>query len=189
MAMRPQTMPDDDIRLTIDQSAGIDLPAIYEIEWRVSGAAARTYQAVALLDDSDMRTDRIEATIGSLLGSNHPTSVDVTYDEASGIAVVTGRGLVERYEVEESYQLVSAALFLCVGVVYDRVHSRQIASYGGLVHRMPRYAAVFMLFILASVGLPGTSGFVGEFLVILTAFKANVWYAILAGMTLILGAA
>ena len=119
MAMRPQTMPDDDIRLTIDQSAGIDLPAIYEIEWRVSGAAARTYQAVALLDDSDMRTDRIEATIGSLLGSNHPTSVDVTYDEASGIAVVTGRGLVEptwdresgRIELDVPYQALSSFSF------------------------------------------------------------------------------
>ena len=115
MAMRPQTMPDDDIRLTIDQSAGIDLPAIYEIEWRVSGAAARNYQAVALLDDSDMRNNRIEGAIGSLLGSNHPTTVDVTYDEASGIAVLTGRGLVEpswkrengRLELDVPYQALA----------------------------------------------------------------------------------
>ena len=74
--MRPQTMPDDDIRLTIDQSAGIDLPAIYEIEWRVSGAAARTYQAVALLDDSDMGTDRIEATIPIELADRQGGEVD-----------------------------------------------------------------------------------------------------------------
>ena len=69
--------------------------------------------------------------------------------------------------------LVSAALFLCVGVVYDRMHTREIAAYGGLVHRMPRYAVAFMVFTLANVGLPGTSGFVGEFLTLIGAFQAN----------------
>ena len=88
-----------------------------------------------------------------------------------------------------SHGVVSAALFLCVGVVYDRVHSREIARYGGLVERMPAYAAVFMLFTLASVGLPGTSGFVGEFLVLLGAFKANTWVGALAATGMILGAA
>ena len=68
-----------------------------------------------------------------------------------------------------SHGVVSGALFLCVGVVYDRMHTREIARYGGLVHRMPVYAVVFMLFTLASVGLPGTSGFVGEFLVMVGA--------------------
>jgi len=119
MAMRPQTEPDDDIRLTIDQSAGIDLPAIYEIEWRVSGAAARSYQAVALLEDTDLRNQRIEGTIGNLLGQNRPTSVDVTYDEASGIAVLTGRGLINspwawengRMELEVPYQVLSSFSF------------------------------------------------------------------------------
>ena len=88
-----------------------------------------------------------------------------------------------------SHGLVSGALFLCVGVMYDRVHSREISAYGGVVNTMPVFAAFMMLFALANSGLPGTSGFVGEFLVILASFKANVWYAFLAGTTLILGAA
>ena len=88
-----------------------------------------------------------------------------------------------------SHGIVSAALFLCVGVVYDRLHTRRIDRYGGLVHRMPRYAAVFMVFTLASVGLPGTSGFVGEFLVLFGVFQINVWAAALAATGVILGAA
>lgn len=88
-----------------------------------------------------------------------------------------------------SHGFVSAALFLCVGVMYDRVHSRQINDYGGVVNTMPRFAAFMMLFAMANAGLPGTSGFVGEFLVILSAFKASFWYAFFAATTLILGAA
>jgi NADH-quinone oxidoreductase subunit M len=76
-----------------------------------------------------------------------------------------------------------------VGVLYDRLHSREISSYGGVVNRMPAFAAFFVLFAMANSGLPGTSGFVGEFLVIIAAFKANFWYAFLAATTLILGAA
>ncbi|MFT4560978.1 MAG: NADH-quinone oxidoreductase subunit M [Gammaproteobacteria bacterium] len=88
-----------------------------------------------------------------------------------------------------SHGFISAALFLCVGVMYDRVHSRQIGDYGGVVNTMPRFAAFMMLFAMANAGLPGTSGFVGEFLVILSAFKASFWYAFFAASTLILGAA
>jgi NADH-quinone oxidoreductase subunit M len=88
-----------------------------------------------------------------------------------------------------SHGVVSAALFLIVGVVYDRMHSRAIATYGGLVHRMPIYAAVFMLFTLASVGLPGTSGFVGEILVMVGAFASNTWVAALLCTGIILGPA
>jgi len=88
-----------------------------------------------------------------------------------------------------SHGLVSAALFLCVGVVYDRVHTREIAAYGGLVNRMPVYAVVFMVFTLANVGLPGTSGFIGEFLTLVGAFKANTWVAFLATTGVILSAA
>jgi NADH-quinone oxidoreductase subunit M len=88
-----------------------------------------------------------------------------------------------------SHGLVSAAMFLCVGVMYDRVHSREISAYGGVVNTMPKFAAVMVLFAMANAGLPGTSGFVGEFLVILASFKANVWFAFLAGTTLVLGAA
>ena len=88
-----------------------------------------------------------------------------------------------------SHGIVSGALFLIVGVVYDRIHSRDIARYGGLADRMPKYALVFMLFTMASVGLPGTAGFVGEFLVILGALKVNFWLAILAATGMVLGAA
>jgi len=88
-----------------------------------------------------------------------------------------------------SHGLVSGALFLCVGVVYDRMHTREIASYGGVVTVMPRYAAIFMFFTMASIGLPSTSGFVGEFLVLLGAFAANVWVAALAATGVVLGAA
>jgi NADH-quinone oxidoreductase subunit M len=83
---------------------------------------------------------------------------------------------------------VSGALFLCVGVVYDRIHTREIAAYGGLVNRMPVYAAVFMLFTMANVGLPGTSGFVGEFLALMGTFKVNTWVASLATLGVILSA-
>jgi len=88
-----------------------------------------------------------------------------------------------------SHGLISGALFLCVGVLYDRMHSRDIAAYGGVVNTMPKFAAFMVLFALANAGLPGTSGFVGEFLVIIASFQANFWYAFLAATTLILGAA
>ena len=87
-----------------------------------------------------------------------------------------------------SHGIVSGALFLIVGVVYDRIHTREIARYGGLADRMPAYALVFMLFTMASVGLPGTAGFVGEFLVITGAAQINFWLALLGGMGMILGA-
>jgi NADH-quinone oxidoreductase subunit M len=88
-----------------------------------------------------------------------------------------------------SHGIVSAALFLCVGVVYDREHTREIAKYSGLVNRMPMYAFVFMVFTMANVGLPGTSGFVGEFLTLLGAFKASTWVAFAATTGVILSAA
>ncbi len=87
-----------------------------------------------------------------------------------------------------SHGLVSAALFLCVGVLYDRLHTRLIKDYGGVVKAMPVFASLFMLFAMANVGLPGTSGFVGEFLIILSAFRANTWYAAFAATILIFGA-
>ena len=88
-----------------------------------------------------------------------------------------------------SHGFVSAAMFLCVGVMYDRVHSREIAAYGGVANTMPKFAALMMLFAMANAGLPATSGFVGEFLVILAAVKFNFWIGFLAATTLILGAA
>ena len=88
-----------------------------------------------------------------------------------------------------SHGLISGALFLCVGVMYDRLHSRRIADYGGVVNTMPRFAALMVFFALANAGLPGTSGFVGEFLVILGSFQASFWLAFLAATTLVFGAA
>ena len=88
-----------------------------------------------------------------------------------------------------SHGFISGALFLCVGVMYDRLHSRMIGDYGGVAHPMPAFAAFMMLFALANSGLPGTSGFVGEFMVILASFKAGAWIAFLAATTLVLGAA
>jgi len=88
-----------------------------------------------------------------------------------------------------SHGFISAAMFLSVGVMYDRLHSRQIGDYGGLAKKMPIFAAFFMLFAMANAGLPATSGFVGEFMVIMSAIKVNFWYAFLAASTLILGAA
>ena len=88
-----------------------------------------------------------------------------------------------------SHGFISGAMFLCIGVLYDRMHTRDINAYGGVVNRMPMFAAFYVLFAMANTGLPGTSGFVGEFMVILASFKANVWVAILAATTLIVGAA
>ncbi|MEP9396161.1 NADH-quinone oxidoreductase subunit M [Mesorhizobium sp. KR2-14] len=88
-----------------------------------------------------------------------------------------------------SHGLVSGALFLCVGVIYDRMHTREIAAYGGLVNNMPKYAVVFLIFTMANVGLPGTSGFIGEFLTILGVFKVNTWVALFAATGVILSAA
>lgn len=88
-----------------------------------------------------------------------------------------------------SHGFISGAMFLCVGVLYDRLHSRQIADYGGVVNKMPVFAAFFMLFAMANAGLPGTSGFVGEFMVIMGSIEVSFWYAFFAALTLILGAA
>jgi len=106
-----------------------------------------------------------------------------------GIFSLTKQGLEGSIIQMMSHGLVSAALFLCVGVVYDRLHSRMISSYGGLVNIMPKYAFVFMIFVLAALGLPGTSGFVGEFLILVGVFKVNILVAVLASLGVILAAA
>ena len=103
----------------------------------------------------------------------------------SGAALGVSGGMVQMV----SHGLISGAMFLCVGVLYERVHSRRIADYGGVANTMPAFAAFMVLFAMANAGLPGTSGFVGEFLVIVASFKANFWIAFLASSTLILGAA
>ncbi|MEI9884943.1 MAG: NADH-quinone oxidoreductase subunit M [Rhizomicrobium sp.] len=106
-----------------------------------------------------------------------------------GLFTLTHQGVEGGIFQMLSHGVVSGALFLCVGVIYDRMHTREIAAYGGLVNRMPIYAACFMVFTLANVGLPGTSGFVGEFLTMLGAFAVNTWVAIFATTGIILSAA
>ena len=106
-----------------------------------------------------------------------------------GIFAATAQGVAGGIFQMISHGIVSAALFLCVGVVYDRMHTREIAAYGGLVNRMPLYAAAFMVFTLANVALPGTSGFIGEFLALLGTFRVNTWVATLATLGTILSTA
>jgi NADH-quinone oxidoreductase subunit M len=106
-----------------------------------------------------------------------------------GIFAVTTQGVAGGIFQMISHGIVSGALFLCVGVIYDRMHTREIAFYGGLVNRMPIYAAIFLVFTLANVGLPGTSGFVGEFLSLIGTFKNNIAVATFATSGVILSAA
>ncbi len=106
-------------------------------------------------------------------------------DAVRGVAMGISGGMVQMI----SHGLISGAMFLCVGVLYDRMHTRQIADYGGVINTMPKFAALMVFFAMANAGLPGTSGFVGEFLVIMASFQASFWYAFLAATTLVLGAA
>ncbi|MCU0834461.1 MAG: NADH-quinone oxidoreductase subunit M [Chromatiaceae bacterium] len=106
-------------------------------------------------------------------------------DVESGAVLGIQGGMVQMV----SHGFISGALFLCVGVLYDRLHSRQIADYGGVINTMPVFGALLVFFAMANAGLPGTSGFVGEFMVILASFRADFWFAVLAATTLILGAA
>ena len=106
-----------------------------------------------------------------------------------GIFTLTQQGIEGSIIQMISHGLVSAALFLCVGVLYDRTHSRLISSYGGIVSIMPKYALVFMIFTLAAIGLPGTSGFIGEFLILLGAFQKSIITALIASLGVIFAAA
>jgi len=106
-----------------------------------------------------------------------------------GIFTLTQQGLEGSIIQMISHGLVSAALFLCVGVVYERMHSRLIATYGGIVSVMPKYAFLFMVFTLAAIGLPGTSGFIGEFLILIGVFKKSFLVAVIASLGVVLGAA
>jgi NADH-quinone oxidoreductase subunit M len=106
-----------------------------------------------------------------------------------GVFTLTTQGVQGGIFQMLSHGIISGALFLCVGVIYDRMHTREIAAYGGLANRMPMYAFVFMVFTMANVGLPGTSGFVGEFLALVGAFRVNTWVALFATTGVVLSAA
>jgi NADH-quinone oxidoreductase subunit M len=165
--------------------------AARELDWLLIGLSliAVVYIGFVALVQTDMKKLIAYSSIAHMgfvtLGSF------LVYDiiDATGAVQGAGMGIDGAMVQMISHGLISGALFLCVGVMYDRVHSREISAYGGVVNTMPKFAAFMVFFALANAGLPGTSGFVGEFLVIIAAFKANFWYAFLAALTLILGAA
>lgn len=164
--------------------------AAREYQWLIIGASlvAIVYIGLVAIVQKDMKkliayssvAHMGFVTLGILIAF---TLVDYNTPQAAAM------GMQGAYVQMISHGFISGALFLCVGVLYDRVHSRQIADYGGVVNTMPIFASFFVLFALANAGLPGTSGFVGEFFVIVSAVQANVWYGLLASLTLILGAA
>ncbi|MCC5793331.1 MAG: NADH-quinone oxidoreductase subunit M [Chromatiales bacterium] len=150
---------------------------------------AIVYIGFVALAQSDMKKLIAYSSIAHMgfvtLGFFIPWAIVANSGGTDGISLGIAGGMVQMI----SHGFVSGALFLCVGVMYDRVHSREIGAYGGVINTMPRFAAFMVLFALANAGLPGTSGFVGEFFVILASFKAGFWYAFLAATTLIIGAA
>jgi NADH-quinone oxidoreductase subunit M len=165
--------------------------ASQELDWLMIGLSliAVVYIGFVALVQQDMKKLIAYSSIAHMgfvtLGFFVAWAIFANTGDMAGIAMGITGGMVQMI----SHGFISGALFLCVGVMYDRMHSRQIADYGGVVNTMPKFAALMVLFALANAGLPGTSGFVGEFLVILASFKANFWYAFLAATTLVLGAA
>ncbi|RLA38229.1 MAG: NADH-quinone oxidoreductase subunit M [Gammaproteobacteria bacterium] len=165
--------------------------ASHSLDWLVIGLSlvAVVYIGLVALVQQDMKKLIAYSSIA------HMGCVTLGFFVVFGILEKTGSTQGAQLGIEGgmvqmvSHGFISSALFLCVGVMYDRLHSRQIGDYGGVVHTMPLFAGFMVLFAMANAGLPGTSGFVGEFMVILSSFKANVWFAFLAAITLILGAA
>ncbi|MFA7095522.1 MAG: NADH-quinone oxidoreductase subunit M [Gammaproteobacteria bacterium] len=162
-----------------------------ELDWLMImlSLIAIVYIALVALVQEDMKKLIAYSSIAHMgfvtLGFFIVFAIIAKSDSMQGAAMGIQGGMVQMI----SHGFVSGALFLCVGVLYDRLHSRQISDYGGVANTMPKFAAFMVLFAFANTGLPGTSGFVGEFMVILSSFKANFWYAFLAATMLILGAA
>ena len=165
--------------------------ASQSLAWLVIGLSliAVVYIGFVALAQQDMKKLIAYSSIAHMgfvtLGFFLAWSILASTGEMEGVRLGLQGGMVQMI----SHGLISGALFLCVGVLYDRLHSREIGDYGGVANTMPRFAAFMVLFAMANAGLPGTSGFVGEFFVILASFRANFWYAFLAATTLILGAA
>ncbi|MEW6354078.1 MAG: NADH-quinone oxidoreductase subunit M [Pseudomonadota bacterium] len=165
--------------------------ASHELDWLMITLSliAVVYIGFVALVQEDLKKLIAYSSISHMgfvtLGFFIPFTILVETGNIQNAALGVEGGLVQML----SHGFVSGALFLCVGVLYDRMHSRQIADYGGVANTMPVFASLMVLFAMANVGLPGTSGFVGEFMVILSAFQANVWYAVLAATTLVIGAA
>jgi NADH-quinone oxidoreductase subunit M len=165
--------------------------ASHSLDWLMIGLSliAVVYIGFVALVQQDMKKLIAYSSIAHMgfvtLGFFIAWEIFANTGDIAGVAMGLTGGLVQMI----SHGFISGAMFLCVGVMYDRMHSRQINDYGGVVNTMPMFAAFMVFFALANAGLPGTSGFVGEFLVILASFKANFWYAFLAATTLVLGAA
>jgi NADH-quinone oxidoreductase subunit M len=162
-----------------------------ELDWLVIGLSliAVVYIGLVALVQQDMKKLIAYSSIAHMgfvtLGAFAGYQILRNTGDLKGAAMGLDGAMVQMI----SHGLISGALFFCIGVLYDRMHSRQIADYGGVVNVMPVFASFMVLFAMANAGLPGTSGFVGEFLVILASFRADFWYALLAATTLILGAA
>jgi NADH-quinone oxidoreductase subunit M len=162
-----------------------------ELDWLMIGLSliAVVYIGFVALAQQDMKKLIAYSSIAHMgfvtLGAFIGFTIAAHSGRTTGIELGLDGSLVQMI----SHGLVSAAMFLCVGVMYDRMHSREIGAYGGVINTMPKFAAFMVLFAMGNAGVPGTSGFVGEFLVILAAFKASVWFAFLAATTLVLGAA
>jgi NADH-quinone oxidoreductase subunit M len=162
-----------------------------ELDWLMIGLSliAVVYIGFVALVQQDMKKLIAYSSIAHMgfvtLGAFLAYRIVATTGSTQGAAMGLDGAMVQMI----SHGLISGAMFLCVGVMYDRVHSREISAYGGVVNTMPKFAAFMVLFAMANTGLPATSGFVGEFLVILASFRANFWFAFLAATTLILGAA
>jgi len=162
-----------------------------ELDWLIIGMSliAVVYIGLVALVQQDMKKLIAYSSIAHMgfvtLGAFAAFQIVRVTGNTDGAAMGLDGAMVQMI----SHGLISAALFFCVGVLYDRMHSRQIGDYGGVVNTMPVFAAFMVLFAMANSGLPGTSGFVGEFLVVLSSFRASFWYAFLAATTLILGAA
>jgi len=165
--------------------------AAAELDWLVIGLSliAVVYIGFVALVQDDLKKLIAYSSIAHMgfvtLGAFVVYAILRETGDAQGAALGIEGAMVQMI----SHGLISGALFLCVGVLYDRMHSRMISDYGGVVNTMPWFATLMVLFAMANAGLPGTSGFVGEFMVIMASFKANVWYAVLAATTLVLGAA
>ena len=161
------------------------------LDWLMIGLSliAIVYISFVALAQQDMKKLIAYSSIAHMgfvtLGFFVVFSVALNGNGGDGARLALQGGMVQMI----SHGLISGALFLCVGVMYDRLHTRQIRDYGGVVNTMPKFAALMVLFALANAGLPGTSGFVGEFFVILAAFQANLWLAFVAATNLVMGAA
>ena len=167
--------------------------ASHELDWLMIGLSliAVVYIGLVAMVQSDMKKLVAYSSIAHMgfvtLGLfvifriwSNPANADI-----SGASLAVEGAMVQMI----SHGFISGALFLMIGVLYDRMHSREIGDYGGVVKTMPVFSAFAVFFAMSNAGLPGTSGFVGEFMVILASFKANIWFAFLAATTLILGAA